>query len=512
MASQTLRGYRPRVRESPAPPPPEPELPLGADLLQTALERFRVGDIEQARTLLVQLQQQRPDDAMAAYLLGSCELKLDRPAAAEPLLTQATKRPGTPVLAWLYLAMARQQLGTDDWYEPLTMAERHVPIGSMVEVARCWLAGGQRARAEHLLTKGVPTDVRSHLLRARLARRDADGGAVVHHAQNALRSARDHRNRNRAMSELGRGLDMVGRHADAWAVFEARNKQRWAAHNLPPDGYLQYLKAHLVFWTRTDALPASAPDDGGPTPHFLVGFPRSGTTLTEQCLSGHPSVRSLDERPYLAELFAELEQTRGWSLPHDLHRLQPADWQHLRDRYRESTGLHDGEFLIDKLPLNWVNLPLIRCLFPRSEVVVVLRDPRDACISGLMQEFDLNPSMIQFLVPERAGAMYNLVRLLGERYDQIEGLHTHRIVYRDLVTNQEDTLRTLLSQLGLQWDHGVLRPDRAASGRFISTPSRDQVCQPVHTRSLGRWKHYPQVVRRLDVDRWIVPPHLAPGR
>ncbi|HCH65553.1 MAG TPA: hypothetical protein DFR83_22310, partial [Deltaproteobacteria bacterium] len=428
---------------------------MDADPLQTALHLFRTGDPAAARPIFARVQRANPTEAQPAFFLGACDLKLGNPASAAPMLLRATALPRPPVQAWLYLAMARQQMGADNWREPLTRAERALPASLLVEVARCWLAGGQRQRAEQLLEHRVPMDVRSDLLRARLARRDADGSAVVRYASRAFQSAQTPADRIHVMTELGVGLDMVGRYSEAWEVFEARNQQRWTRHGLPPDVYPNHVQHLLAWWRAHDTLPAAAPDDGGPTPHFLVGFPRSGTTLTEQCLTGHPSVRSLDEKPWLVSLFAAIEQERGWSFPKDLHRLTPDDWQRLRDQYRATTGLRAHEFLLDKLPLNWVNLPLIRCLFPRSRVVVVLRDPRDACISGLMQAFDHNVSMIQFLQPERVGALYNSVRALGERFTQIPGLHGSRVWYHDLVSDQESTLRTLLDALGLPWHPGV---------------------------------------------------------
>ncbi len=146
-------------------------------------------------------------------------------------------------------------------------------------------------------------------------------------------------------------------------------------------------------WTRTEA-------DGLPTPVFLVGFPRSGTTLLEQVLAAHSGVVALEEQENFADAFDSLllapDAFERWA------SLPPSELTVFRRGYwkRVQAGLgrpHDGRLLVDKLPLNLALLPLIHRLFPDARIILALRDPRDVIVSCYRNRFAMNPAMFQFL-------------------------------------------------------------------------------------------------------------------
>jgi hypothetical protein len=167
----------------------------------------------------------------------------------------------------------------------------------------------------------------------------------------------------------------------------------------------------------------------------------------------------------------------------------------LRNFYREKveTDLEQpvgSRVIIDKLPLNIINIGLINLVFPDAKVIVVLRDPRDCCLSGLMQDFKLNSAMIHFLTLERAVDFYTQVMGAWLHFRDIVTLSHCTVRYEDLARNLEPEAKRLVDHLGLAWEPGVLQFHQQASERVISTPSYVAVTEPVHVRAMGRWKNY----------------------
>lgn len=476
------------------------------ELARQAQQLFQAGRPAEARRGFAALAAQQPGHAPWWFAWGACELAVDAPRSALMPLERACQLPNPPPRAWLYLALARQRSGSEDWQEPLDRAEQLLTGNDLLEVARSWIAGGRPERVARLVRGPLAHLPDAWLLDAQLARRAGDPGAAAALCRRVLDGPHPVGTGNAALTELGHALDKLGRFEEAWTAFDTRNQRQWAALTLDVDLYPRQLASLTRAWDNHPLPPPPEPADDGPVPAFVMGFPRSGTTLTEQILARHPDVNTLDERSVLVDLFLDWANRRGHRYPVDLVRLTTADRRELRQRYRTRAGMGTSGCFVDKLPLNWPHLPLARALFPESPIVVLLRDPRDACLSALMQDFAPNEAMVQFLVPERTGRTYDQVRQLGERYAEEPGLEAHRIRYEDLVSDTEAQVRGLLAYLELPWDERVLTPHEGTTGRYISTPSRHQVARPIHTGSIGRHERYPQVTARLGVERWVDSP------
>ncbi len=245
------------------------------------------------------------------------------------------------------------------------------------------------------------------------------------------------------------------------------------------------------------AAAATRHDDGLPAPAFLVGFPRSGTTMTEQILAAHPDVTTSDERPILAAVDRALVARCGAdaAAPALLGRLAGEDVRALRRIYwneaRKQTGIEPGAGLfLDKLPLNIIDVGLVNMLFPDARVIVALRDPRDVCLSCIMQEFWINDAMIHFVALDSTVAFY--VEVMGFWLEVRERLTVPwlEIRYEDTVADPATHARALLDFAGLAWDDRVLCAHERSRERYILTPSADAVAEPVHRRAVGRWHHY----------------------
>lgn len=246
-----------------------------------------------------------------------------------------------------------------------------------------------------------------------------------------------------------------------------------------------------------DAADLPPPEEGLPfNLVFFCGFPRSGTTLMEQILDAHPATVTTGEDSPLHRLYETLPTPGGdRNDAADLMAgLTAADRTALRDRFVDivRTQLSDcrGKTVIDKLPLNLVELGVIGRLFPDAKVLVAIRDPRDCVLSAFMQPFRLNDAMACLLTLEDAAQTYATVFDLYRATAPGAGLPIHEYRYEDLIDDFDGTIRQVVAFLGLDWDDGVSGYRERLAGRYIATPSYMAVTQGLNRRAIGRWRRY----------------------
>ena len=251
--------------------------------------------------------------------------------------------------------------------------------------------------------------------------------------------------------------------------------------------------ARIQAWLQEDPVAGwkepAANDAGGIA--FLVGFPRSGTTLLDRMLRAHPDIEVLEEK----SLFSLLHQ--DWSEPGTLEVLADVNEAQIIDArkiYRRGMSGHRRQpqrsLGIDKLPLNLAYLFLIHRLFPEAPVIFLQRHPMDACISCYFQAFELEASMGYFLDIEQTARYYDAVmQVAALSMDQVDS-PPHRMLYEDLVAEPKDELTALLNYVDLEMHDSMLDYRQQGGTETSNTPSYQQVSQPLHTRSIGRWRHY----------------------
>jgi tetratricopeptide (TPR) repeat protein len=235
---------------------------------------------------------------------------------------------------------------------------------------------------------------------------------------------------------------------------------------------------------------------GTDQPVFVVGLPRSGTTLTEQILAAHPSLHGAGELPDLAHLAARC--TEGDECP--WRAAQHMDETQSRVRGGEYLlALRDGAprgclRIIDKSPLNFLHLAFIAVLFPSARVIHCRRGARDNALSIWMESFNA--------AQQYATDFEDLAFFIRESRRLMAHWHEHlplRILdvrYEDTVADVEGQARRMLEFLGAPWDESCLRFH--SSARAVQTPSRWQVRQPVYATSVERWRHYAPWLPQLD--------------
>jgi hypothetical protein len=255
--------------------------------------------------------------------------------------------------------------------------------------------------------------------------------------------------------------------------------------------------------------------DEGPgldeSPVFLVGFPRSGTTLLEQALDAHPQLCSMDEQPFLQHALEAVIQ-QGVSYPSELGKLSRAQLDAVREQYWQRVRARidlAGRRLLDKNPLNMLRLPLIRRLFPDARVLLAVRHPCDVVLSCYMQHF--RAPEFALLCADLPTLAQGYARALEFWYSQADLLvpAIREVRYETMVGAFATEVRAVCDFVGLSLHPAMLDPAAHARARgFISTPSYAQVLQPVHDKSIGRWKAYEEhftaalAILKPFLERW----------
>ncbi len=296
-------------------------------------------------------------------------------------------------------------------------------------------------------------------------------------------------------------LDKLGRYDEAMQGFVT------AKARLAQDMGVRYDAAKVTaefdilkgFFTADNVtrLPKASLRKDTPQPIFILGFPRSGTTMIEQMLTAHPDVSAGGELPFVHEWQKLIDDLLPGteSFPQRLAHTQAADFHHvpgiLRDYYlgrAETYGLlsENKHFFTDKMPLNDVHLPLIRLAFPESTVIRMIRHPLDVAISMLSHNLThgYNSGYRLETIIAHMRAMHDL----NVHYDAALGHPALDLKYEQFVAEQRGHTLRVLGHIGLGFQEACLRFH--TNPRHAPTPSYAQVSKPLNDRSIGRWKPY----------------------
>ncbi len=477
-----------------------------------ALTLHRSGQLEMARIAYGEAVKRSPRDATLQFNYGQCVLQLgDTPGALDHFQAAVDLEPGR-VEYQTGLANAASVAAQYD--RALTAGRVALELNVEDAVAQ-YLVGYALEQLHRLEDAGahvaealatLPEDVQLQILGAHLRGRRGEVEEAVSELRGILKcSLLTSRHRQRAAHELGMLLDKSGDYLGAFEAFEMSGRATAsspAAKKYDRQVRLRQIRSYRVS-VQEDSFDSGVESvDGemrwsGPGLAFLVGFPRSGTTLTEQILAAHGDIVTGDELPLVTTIANEARQLLGKSISPAaiLKRLTAEHVRGLRDRYWEEARaevgeIAEGKIFIDKMPLNVIDLPLIRLIFPEAKILMALRDPRDVCLSCFMQDFRLNNSMIHFLTLERSAEFYEQVMDLYLHYRGLGLFDILEVRYEDTVADLEMQGRRILGHLGLEWDAGLLEFHHLAQERMISTPSAAAVREPVHQRAVRRFENY----------------------
>lgn len=292
----------------------------------------------------------------------------------------------------------------------------------------------------------------------------------------------------------GTMLDRLARTDEAFAAFVETNERHQASPSKPLERAAELraqLRSELELMTPEwrDVLPSIEISDDLPTPVFLVGFPRSGTTLLDTILMGHPDVVVMEEKPPLNFIDHDIGGAAGIAAL-DADAIAAARARYFREA-ADYVTLEPGKLLVDKSPLFLNKAALVHRLFPEAKFILALRHPCDALFSCFMSNFRLNTAMSNFLRLEDAAEFYDLNFRHWERSRALFDLPVHTIVYEQLIEHVGAEVRPLFDFLGLEWHADALDHQRTARARgLITTASYSQVTEPIYKRAAGRWTRY----------------------
>ena len=233
-----------------------------------------------------------------------------------------------------------------------------------------------------------------------------------------------------------------------------------------------------------------------PAPAFLVGFPRSGTTLLDTILMGHSDTHVLEELPIIeniARALGEMDNIRA---------LDAAAVADLRSQYfaelDKPSPPPPGKLVIDKNPLSMIRMPLIHRLFPDARIILAMRHPCDVVLSCYIQNFKPTEAMASFLDLANASRTYDRIFHYWETCREVFPTEVHMLRYEAMIADAGAATRPLLEFLGLGWQDAVLDHQKTAAERgFIRTPSYAQVMEPIYSSASGRWKRYEAQMREV---------------
>ena len=478
--------------------------PLLLNVLAT--RREQEGRLEEALALLERAVSIAPGDVGARNALALCLQRLDRPMEAlghvEELLRQhpdlgfAHANRGNALIALGQLGQAKQSHLKALELEPGSIAAAAALASIATHRGEHAEARGYAEKALSLMP-GLPDAVLT------LAAAELAGGATARAETLLWQLLADPRagamDKARSSGLLGDVLDTAGRYPEAFDAYTTCNDQLKQIYRRHVDARVLDYARSLTQAMRAAgpgpwaAAPATAAAVGGAAGHvFMVGFPRSGTTLTEVVLDGHPGIVSIEEHELLIDAvlkFMGEPLDLGALIRADeseLEALRAAYWQRARGAGFDVAG----KVFIDKYPLNTLKLPLIARLFPRAKILFARRDPRDVVLGCFRRRFKMNPAMYQLLTLGGAAAFYDAVMEFAELAKPVLGLNWRVVSYESLVADLSGETDAICEFLGIEPVAGMADFAQRVREREHSTPSTAQLARGLDRSGIGHWRHY----------------------
>ncbi len=519
---------------------------MTTDLWQQANEQFQAKQFQAAKSSCEQLLAEHAEHAMAYCLLSSCFLHLNRPRLATFNAFQACKYANGGLSARNILAigsaclsvgetfLAHSMLGYID-IEDKNSRDALLDIGrqySALEDQPTALRYIQRAHAEgingwfanHILSiifsftgpvenaiaasessiSKNPEHGHAHWMRAQFGSKEGNSLRVARMREVLTQPGLTVDDNTYLQYGVFKELDTIDDTEAAWpALLEGMKHRRSvlkftsARENLSFD--------NLIAATNNNFLeePAKVPHEV--TPIFVVGMPRTGTTLLERIIGNHPQITACGE---LSDFKMQLQWAADVPLPIQLHPefgelISKIDFHLVGNRYLEKTlRLNEGrKFFSDKLPLNYLYAGLILKAIPHAKIINLRRHPMDACFSNMKELFAHHHYAYSYDMLEVANHYRNYSRLM-KHWHKIAPGRIIDVHYEHLVTRPEHEAKRAQEYLGLPEVEGVT--DILANKRITTTASTLQLRQPIHSKNMGGWKRYetqlePMRLALLDV-------------
>jgi tetratricopeptide (TPR) repeat protein len=476
-----------------APSNPEYRINFGATLRRSKLIEFAVEQFYEAVKL-------KPNWLDAVVLLAEALQEQHRFDEAKECFERAQQiKPGEPELSerigYLYLEMGDSKLATQLFNEIInTHPDRY---SARLGLGKAHMLSGHSKEAANIfegLIRDYPEHTAAYASLANSRKFSPEDAALIEKLHKLADTASEDAPSSIPLSfALGKISDDCKDWDSAWRYYERGNRLRNKSYNYLPEVQEAKFDALISLFTQEFIEEHQHLGTQDSLPVFIVGMPRSGTTLTEQIISSHPQVIGAGEVDFWYRADQNIPHTLKTQTPYpECMRLMQAEHaQQIADRYsallrKIADPGTDPARITDKMPHNFVQLGLIALLFPKAPIIHCKRDAMDNCLSIFFQNF----------AGEHPYA-YDLNNL-GHHYRQYERLmaHWHNVLpgrildiqYEETIADPEYWSRKLIEHVGLDWDDACLAPHKLE--RTVKTASHWQVRQPIYKTSVARWKHY----------------------
>ena len=235
---------------------------------------------------------------------------------------------------------------------------------------------------------------------------------------------------------------------------------------------------------------------------FIIGFPRSGTTLLDTILRSHSKTMLLEEKPYILDIRHNFYKNHELA---DILSISNHEKIQMQKKYINSFEYKADKIIIDKYPLNLIELGFIKTIFPKAKIVLAIRHPLDCIISCVMTSFKMNEAMVNFEDEKTTAHFYNECFDLLFKYFNFYKIDYLEVKYENVVSNFKNEINNLLKYLNLDFEENINNFHKTAMLREnINTPSYDQVTQPIYFSSINRYKNFDEIKKiKGEVSYWI---------
>ena len=503
-----------------------------ADLVRAA-DAVCAGRLSEAEGMARQVLSRRPDDVLALWVLGEVVSRSGRNPEAEALLARCVDlAPGfidaryayAMVLSWRHrsaetLVQAERLLAAD----PANPLYRHLRAAALMRLGDDeaaadaygavieahpdqplpWMSYGHALKTVGRQAEAVAAYRRSLALDPKLGEAwwslanlktvrfdEADLAAMRAALARPDLQAPD---RLQLHFALGKAYEDLRRDAEAFAEYTRANALQRARLDYDADDNRTQMRRTKALLGRGFFAARSGQGSPRPDPIFILGLPRSGSTLLEQILASHSQVEGTQELPHIPNLAAELggparRETES-AYPDVLAALSRAEIADLGQAYLERARVHrktDRPFFVDKLPNNFAHTGFIHLILPNAKIIDARRHPLGCCFSGFKQHFAAGQTFTYDLAD--LGRYYADYVELMAHFDAVLPGRIHRVIYERMVTDPEAETRALLAYCGLEFEPACLR--FYENDRAVRTASSEQVRQPIFTDAAEHWRRF----------------------
>ncbi len=475
---------------------------LAAELERTA-QMLREMRVNEAAKLGRRLVSAAPEHAHAAYLLGLAVYRQGKSKEAAEWLQKAVDlAPGT-ARYHMDLGACHSQLGEfetamDQLQTAITLDPED--LEAYMRLATLFSDHGDFEQAADVYGQALQQDPGSGAALYGLAsirHLEADDPRVLRQMEILEHQSLQPRNEAVTCFAVARTLDQAGQVDQAMPYYHRGNRRKHELADFSIEAERANIGRIIHSFDAEVFERFSQLGDPSELPVFIIGMPRSGTTLVEQILDSHPAIHGGGELNDLWRILGGIGRwlPQGRNLPEAVADVDPTAWAELGQSLVRRLRRYDKDALriTDKLPFNYTLTGIIRLMLPRARIIHCVRDPRDTCISCYTTSFQSDRGFTCDLT--ELGETYQLYWQLMQHWKSVLPGGLFEIRYEDLVRNVEQESRRMIDYVGLEWSDDCL--DFHQNQRKVITASMTQVRKPAYQSSIGRWRRYADHIQPL---------------